>query len=159
MSLKAQIGAIAKLIAVVVGGWFWTTGGQDGAGSVETQRKRSGATLVLTEPLELAEDKIVVRAIGTGEALKSASLYPSVAGQVLAVEFTAEERVAAGKVLVRLDDKHQRLAVRLAKVALKEAGRQVRRLEKLTPTGVSSIARLQTVQAEYESAGLRLDQA
>ena len=82
-------------------------------------RNRSTVTLVLTNPIKLARDKVVVRAIGTAEALKSASIYPSVSGEVIEVAFQAEQLIAKGAVLVRLDAKHQRLAVRLARVAVK----------------------------------------
>jgi len=113
-------------------------------------------TLVLIEAIGLAEDKVVVRAIGTGEALKSASIHPSVAGEVVEVAFKAGQRVHKGMALLRLDAEHQLLTVRLAEVAVKEARRQFKRLERLAPSGAASQARLETTQAELESAGLRL---
>lgn len=160
MRLRSQIIITAILTVVVAGGWLlWTDGGDgSGAGAAST-RKPSAATGVLVEPLEFATDKVVVRAIGTGEALKSASIYPSVAGEVMEVAFRAEQKVGKGDVLMRLDDKHQRLAVRLAQVAAKEARRQAGRLEKLAPTGAASQARLETAQTAYESAIVRLEQA
>ncbi len=106
-----------------------------------------------------AVDTVVVRAIGTGEALKSASLYPSVAGEVVDVAFRAEQHIKKGAALLRLDDKHQRLAVRLAMVAEKETRRQLKRLEKLIPSGAASVSRLETAQTNLESASLRIDQA
>ena len=159
MSLRSQLAITALLAALLAAGWFWFAGNQDMAQSSEQARKRSSATLVLVETIDLAVDTVTVRAIGTGEALKSASIYPSVAGEVIEVAFQAEQRVVEGTPLVRLDDKHQRLAVRLAQVAVKEARRQVKRLEKLAPSGATSLARLETARAALESAGLRLDQA
>lgn len=158
MRLVAQVSIVALLAAVVGIGW-WTTnrGGDDVAR--KTTRKGESATLVLVENVKFAEDKIVVRAIGTGQALKSASIHPSVAGEVMKVAFRAGDRVTKGAPLVRLDDKHQRLSVRLAEVAMNEAARQVRRLKQLAPSGAASVARLETAQNEYESARLRLDQA
>ena len=52
----------------------------------------------------------------------------------------------------------QRLAVGLAEVALKEATRQMKRLERLVP-GAASVARLQEPQTNQASARLRLAQA
>ena len=159
MRLRSQI-AITTILAVLpAAGWFWLAGDHDAARSSETPRQRSFATLVLTEEIELAEDKVVVRAIGTGAALKSASIHPSVAGEVVAVAFKAGQRVKKGMALLRLDDKHQRLAVRLAEVAVKEAKRQFERMQQLAPRGAASRARLETTQAEFESAELRLGQA
>jgi RND family efflux transporter MFP subunit len=159
MGLRAQIAVIIVLGAALGAGWLWFSGWEGVAESGGKAERRSSATVVLVEALDLAEDRVLVQAIGTGEALRSASLHPTVAGEVVEVLFKAEQRVAAGAPLVRLDDKHARLAVRLARVAQKEAGRQVKRLEKLAPSGTVSIVRLETAQAELESASLRLAQA
>ena len=69
--------------------------------------------LVLVEPVVLATDKRIVRAIGTGRSSQSADLYPSVSGEVVKVAFEAEQKVQAGQILLRLDDEDQRL-VRVA---------------------------------------------
>jgi RND family efflux transporter MFP subunit len=161
MPLRSQVSVTLVLAVVLAGGWLLFGGKTEGArpGGHGRASSSSAATLVLVEPVRFAVDTVVVRAIGTGEALKSASLYPSVAGEVVEVAFRAEQRVKKGAVLLRLDDKHQRLAVRLAKVAEKEARRQLKRLERLIPSGAASVSRLETAQADLESAGLRLDQA
>lgn len=165
MKMRSQITVTALLAVLLAAGWFWLAGSQDGAQSSQSPHTRqaphsnSAATLVLTEAIELAEDKVVVRAIGTGEALKSASIHPAVAGEVVEVAFKAGQRVHKGMALLRLDDKHQRLAVRLAEVAVKEAKRQFKRLEQLAPSGAASQARLETTQTDLESAALRLAQA
>ena len=147
------------LAASLVAGWLWFSGWEGVAESGHKSDRRWSATLVLVEALDLAQDRVVVQAIGTGEALRSASLHATVAGEVVEVLFEAEQRVERGAPLVRLDDKHERLAVRLARVAEKEARRQFKRLEKLVPSGAVSIVRLETAQAELEIAGLRLAQA
>ena len=159
MTMRSQLAVTFVLAAILAGGWLLLGGGTEDANSGDPKRKRNGATLVLIEPVRLARDKVVVRAIGTGEALKSASLHPTVAGEVVDVAFRAEQPVKKGARLLRLDDKHQRLAVRLAEVAEKEARRQLKRLEKLIPSGAASISRLETAQAAMESASLRLAQA
>lgn len=162
MKLRSQIAVTAVLAVILAVGWVLLPATNDAAPSGPhggASRNQSSAILVLTEPIKFATDKVVVRAIGTGEAFKSASIYPSVAGEVVEVTFRSEQRVAQGAVLVRLDDKHQRLAVRLAQVAVKEAGRRLKRLEKLTPSGAASVSRLETAQTDLESASLRLAQA
>jgi len=158
MTLQRQIGVIA-LLAIVLGlGWLWFSNRAEEAESGEPTA-RTEATLVLVEALSLAPDRVVLRAVGTGEALRSASLHPTEAGEVVEVLFEAEQRVKKGTPLLRLDDEHQRLAVRLTEIAETEARRQVSRFEKLAPKGNVSAVTLQTAQAELESAGLRLAQA
>ena len=159
MPLRLQFAITTVLAALLAVGWLWFAGWGDAAQSSETRARRSTATPVLVEVIGLAEDRTVVRVVGTGEALRSASLYPSVSGAVVDVAFHAEQRVAEGALLLRLDNKHQQLGVRLARIAVKEAGRQVKRLEKLAPSGAVSQVRLETAQAALESATVRLDQA
>lgn len=158
MRLTTQIAIVAGLATVLATGW-WVFTGDAGSTASKSARKRSSETLVLVEAVKFADDKIVVRAIGTGEARRSASIHPSVAGEVMEVTFKAGDRVAKRAPLVRLDDKHQRLAVGLAEVGLREAARQVKRLERLAPSGAASVARLETAQTAYDSARLRLEQA
>lgn len=159
MRLGQQIAITTVLAALVAGGWVWFAGSEDGAESSQRRAKRAAATRVLVETLALAPDRLVIRAVGTSDALKSAAIYSKVAGEVIKVRFSAEQRVKKGAVLVRLDDEHQRLAVRLTQVALQKIKRDVNRLRKLAASGHASRARLETAQFELESASLRLAQA
>ncbi len=159
MPLRYQIGLIAAFAAILGAGWFWLMGSVGPAKSAVQKADEPTAAMVLVEPLELADDRVVVRAIGTGEALRSASIHPTVSGEVVEVLFEPGQKVRQGEPLVRLDDKHERLTVRLAQVAEQEAKRSAERLEKLAPKGTVSVAGLQTAQAELESASLRLAQA
>lgn len=159
MRVRAQLGIVLVLAGMLTAAWIWFPALDGVAKSNGKPGGEPAQTLVLVEPLELVPDRVVMNAIGTGQALRSASLHPKVAGEVVAILFQAEEQVDAGQPLVRLDDKHERLAVRLAKVAEDEARRQVRRLEKLAPSGAVSTVQLETARAELESASLRLEQA
>jgi membrane fusion protein, multidrug efflux system len=159
MPVRLQIVITTLLAVVVAAGWLWVDGSRDPAESSRGKARRGGGTLVLVEPLELAEDRIVVRAVGTGNALKSATLHPSVSGEVIEIGFEADRRVEKSAVLVRLDDQHQRLAVRLAQVALRKAKRDVARLTKLAASGHASRASLDTAQTDLESASVRYAQA
>ena len=158
MKLAGQIGVVALLAAVAVPGWLWLSRGIEEAESRES-RGGAQAVRVLVESLSFARDRVELRAVGTGEALKSAALHPTEAGEVLQVLFEPEQHVVKGAPLVRLKDAQERLAVRLAEVAETEARRQVRRYEKLAPKGSVSAVALQTAEAELQSASLRLAQA
>ncbi len=157
MRLGLQIVVVGLLAAALGGAWYWSEGA--GAQSKEAPAKRPRAAVVLTEATVFAEDRVVIRATGTAAARRAAAIHPSVSGEVMAVTFTAGQKVAKGATLLRLDDTHERLAVRLAEVAVKEARRQLTRLEQLAPRGATSVARLQTAQAELETAIVRQQQA
>ena len=159
MKLRQQIAITTVLAGVVAGGWVWLTGTEDGAESRSNEGNRGAATRVFVEPIALVPDRVIIRAVGTGEALKSAAVHPSVAGEVVAVQFKAEQRVAKNAVLVRLDDAHQKLAIRLTEVGLRKARRDVARLKRLTASGHASRTRLDDAQTELESATVRLAQA
>ena len=73
---------------------------------------------------------------------------------MIAVRFRAGQRGAKGDALGELDADHQRLSVELADVTVREARRQVKRLEKLAASGGASVAGLLTAQSELESAVL-----
>jgi len=159
MQMRWQFAISVVLAALLGAGWFQWSSGRDGAQSKEPRRNSGRTVLVLVEPAVAVENNVVARAIGTGEARRSAMIHASVSGEVKRIDFEAGERAGKGRPLVRLDDTHQRLAVRLAAVAVKETKRQLKRLEKLASTGAASMARLETVQSEVESADLRLAQA
>ncbi len=158
MSLRLQFLIVALLAIALAAGW-WSFANWGGDSGEHKKAGRSGATLVLVEAVELTDDQISLRVIGTGKAIRSAALYPAVAGEVREVTFKAEQRVAKGQALIRLDDKHQRLKVRLGEVGVAEALRQSRRLQKLAPSGYAAQSRLDTAQAELDLAELRLEQA
>ena len=159
MKLRLQIVITAGLAAVLAGGWLWFGGSHGAVESGNGKSKRPAATRVLVEPVEFALDRVVVRAVGTGDALKSASIHPSVAGEVIEIRFKADSPVAKGDVLVRLDDAHQRLAVRLAEVSLRKARRDVARIRKLAKSGHATRIRFDTARTDLESASVRHAQA
>lgn len=159
MPLRLQIVITTLLAVVLAAGWLWLSGAQDPAESSQRRTKRPAATKVMVEALDLAQDRVVVRAIGTGDAQKSAAIHPSVSGEVTEVRFRAGQRVRKESVLVRLDDEHQKLALSLTWVALRKAKRDVARLKKLAASGHASRARLDTTQTELESASVRHAQA
>lgn len=159
MKLNVQITLTLLIAALAGGGWFWLGANQEAEGSRDGKSRRGGATQVLVEKVAFADDRIVVRAVGTGTALNSAVLHPSVSGEVVEVLFKAEQRVKKGDLLVRLDDDHQRLAVRLADVALKKARRDAARISRLAKSGHASRNSLDTVQTGLETAAVRHAQA
>ncbi len=160
MSLRLQFALLILLAGAPGAGWWFFTANPGAAGSDEAKpRRAAAATPVLTEVVELAPDRITLRLIGTGRAIRSAAIHPKAAGEVVELAFRADEAVKAGQILLRLDSKHQSLKVRLAEVAFKEARRDMRRMERLAPAGHASRARLDTARAGMQAAAIRLEQA
>jgi RND family efflux transporter MFP subunit len=160
MRLGAQIAVVAGLAVVAGAAWLGLSSWEGDARQSRDQALRpSAGTRVLVEPLDVKQDSVTIRAVGTGEALRSASIHPKVTGKVVEILFEADQRVTRGQPLVRLDDEHERLAVRLAEVLAAEAKRQADRMARLAKTGSVPLAQVETAQSEYESARIRLEQA
>lgn len=160
MRVGTQIVISVLMVGAVAVAWQWlgSTVGESASASQRPSADDAG-TLVLVETLTYAEDAVVVRSVGTADAWKSAAIHPSAAGQVVEVNFEAGQRVKKNAVLLRLDDVHQRLSMRLADVELGEAKREVVRLEELVASGSVSKAGFETAQAALQSTSVRLAQA
>lgn len=158
MRLRLQLGIVAAIAVALAAGWWLIDWDGDGVAGKGPGGKRA-VVPVIVERIALSEDRVTVESIGTGEALKAVTLFPSVPGEVIEVGFQAGQQVAEGQALLRLDDEDQRLAVQLAEVDVAEAERQVRRYLKLAPSGVVSQVQLNTARAALQSANLRRAQA
>ncbi len=157
MSLRLQFLIVTVLAAVMAAGW-WSYDSWDGVAEAKKAR-RAGTTLVLVDSVTLTDDRITLRLVGTGKAVRSAALHPAVSGEVTTIEFRPQQRVRKGQALIRLDDTHQRLKVQLADVAVTEASRQFQRMQKLAPSGHAAKSRLDVAQAVVDTARIRLQQA
>lgn len=106
-----------------------------------------------------ARDDVTLNVIGSGVARRSVTLFPAVAGEVAEVHFRTGQQVKAGQVLIRLDDRNERLAADLAAARVEAAQTLVKRYEGTRGTGavpesVVDEARtaLRTAQIEQQQA-------
>ncbi len=105
-------------------------------------------------------DGVQLDLLGTGSARKSVTVYAPVAGEVAEVLFKPGKAVRAGEVLLRLVDRHERLAVDLAAAQVDAARVMHQRYEATRGTGavpdtVSDEARAALRTAEIELAQAR----
>jgi len=85
--------------------------------------------MVVVEPVVVRPETTRLEAIGTGEAIRSATLHPAAAGNVVALHFTPDQQVAQGDRLLDLDARRETLALDLAKARVDEAERLLKRYE------------------------------
>ena len=64
MRVAVQIAILAVLAAGLAVGWPLLSGGDGDAGASKSGKGGGEGTLVLTEPVALADDNVVVRAVG-----------------------------------------------------------------------------------------------
>lgn len=150
---------VLAVLAVV----FWMGGGtgQEAAGRPMLPGNGIGALApkVITEKVKLTGNDRVFEAIGTGRARLSVQIYPASAGEVTAVNFTAQQRVSKGDVLVQLDDREEKLAVRLAEVRLAQAKNLLSRYEQAVKEGAVPQSEVDSARSDVEAAQVALDQA
>lgn len=114
---------------------------------------------VVAQRIQTLSERASLEAIGSARAVVSAQLYPEAAGLVTAVRFEAGQRVAKGASLVRLDDRRERLAVRLAQVAVAEAEQLLGRYRRIEDTGALSASQIEAGKTSLQSAQIALEQA
>lgn len=124
-----------------------------------TNNTQSLAVKVITQPIVETNSGKLFEAIGTGKARLSVNLYPQVIGEVTSVNFKAQDKVKAGEVLVELDNREQKLAVRLAEVEIKGATNLLTRYEQAVKDGAVPESEVDSARADVEAAQVALEQA
>ena len=119
----------------------------------------SQAKLVVLEEIKFQYAKRDVEAVGTAEAVRSVVLYPAVADEVTEVNFVPGQYVEAGRVLVRLDDRRQQVAVRRAELQLMDAERSFQRLKESRAKGAIPQSELDLAETTRDLAKVTLDEA
>lgn len=115
---------------------------------------------VTTAQIERAPLIDSIKSVGTARAQQSVTLYPESAGVVTFAKLAPDASVAAGEVLLRLDDRDQTLAVSQAKVELTEAKRMLERYISLNSTEANiPQSTIDTAQSNVDLAEIQLSQA
>lgn len=128
--------------------------------SAQSYRGGTRSVPVVALPARTEQLDDTVQAVGTARALKSVSLYPETAGLVADISIAADQRVAAGDLLLQLDDRDQQLAVRLAEVQLADAQRLVKRYTTVNRSSANiAESQIDEAQAAVDSARIALEQA
>jgi RND family efflux transporter MFP subunit len=120
-------------------------------------------TIVVAGEVRTSLTRNQMRAIGTGEAERSVTVYPDVTGIIETVPFKSGDRVAVGDTLANLESDTEKLAVDRARIALAAAEEKVARVERLqaslaiTQVEVTAVGReLQNAQLDLRAAEIAL---
>ena len=115
---------------------------------------------VTTAQIERAQLVDSIKSVGTARAQKSVTLFPESAGVVTYAKLAPDVPVAAGEVLLKLDDRDQALALRQSTVELEEAKRTLQRYISLNATEANiPQSTIDTAQSNVDLAEIRLSQA
>ncbi|MDC8755292.1 efflux RND transporter periplasmic adaptor subunit [Erythrobacter sp. sf7] len=127
--------------------------------SAEQDRGGDRSVAVVAEPVRLLPDEDIVEAVGTARAVRSAQIYPEVSGRIAAVRFSPGAFVRQGAVLVELDARAERLALKLAEVRVAEAEQLLARYRRIEDTGALSDSQIEAGETALAAAQIERDQA
>lgn len=119
---------------------------------------RQAVTVTLVNAVA-ANEVIEIDAVGTAEALRSVTLFPATADEVVKVEFSSGQRVKAGQLLLQLDDRQERLALELAEVELADARINLSRYESAGASSGFTKSQFDEARIAAEQARIARDQA
>lgn len=144
--------------------WFSTA--STDAGAPEQSGPPSGRSggfsreaLVVTADAGTGTVNDRLTAIGTGQAVRTVSIRPLVAGQIAEIPVSSGTLVGAGDVILRLDSAEEELDVERARLALGDAERKAERLESLFAQRAVSSVDLDTARSELSEAQVALRSA
>lgn len=104
-------------------------------------------------------DNVALNVIGSGLARQSVTLFPAAAGEVAEVAFRTGQRVKAGQVLLRLENRSQLLAAELAAARVETARALANRYEGTRGTGAVPETVVDEARAALRAAQIELKQA
>ncbi|TRY31724.1 efflux RND transporter periplasmic adaptor subunit [Aliiglaciecola sp. M165] len=122
--------------------------------SALAQQSRGGnrPANVIVEPVKIDIQQTVVEAVGTAEAINSLAIFPAAADKVVAVNFVPGQWVEKGSVLIELDARRQVVALQRAQIQLKDATRNLERLEQSRDKGAVTQSALDDAKTAKELA-------
>jgi RND family efflux transporter MFP subunit len=123
------------------------------------QRPVAPEVRVIAEVLKFERERTRVEAVGTSRARLSAELYAPTSGEVVSVNFEPGQAVKAGDVLVELDSRDEKLAVRVAELHLEDAARLYDRYKRSANSGAVLPTALDEARTAAETARVELERA
>jgi len=105
---------------------------------------------VVTPQLQRVEDRI--RAVGTLSAREEITVTSEVNGRVVALNYRTGQAVAAGALLVQLDDRQARADLQVVEARLEDARRQLRRAQQLRSSNSVSQSRVDELRTAVDVA-------
>lgn len=146
--------AVVLLVCLLIalGLWAWRVSKSSNAAWAR------GPVHVLAETVLSQQAPASLRALGELRAVQQVNLAAEVSGRVASIHFSAGQRVAAGDLLVQLDDSIEQADLTAAKASRAFAQQQLSRAKELAPTGAMTKESLQQRQAEFDQSTARVRQ-
>ncbi len=159
MSFLRQV-ILSLLVVAAAAGGYVAYDRLIAADAVSSEERRGGRAVgveVATARLERVRDR--AEAVGTTLANQAIEIVPLASGRIIELLFEPGEKVAAGKVLARLDDGIERADVAEAEAMAEEANSALERGRRLRTSNNIAEATVVELQAAASAAQARVDRA
>ncbi len=153
--MKKTIGIVVTI--ALLGGVFWYFNQGAERPGRPGRPGGFGPVLVVAEPVTRQPLIKSVEAIGTARAIESVTLTASIADKVRRVNFEDGDYVESGTVLVEQTNQEEEAQLAEARANLREARRQLTRLEDLDQRGIVATSEVDQARSLAEAAEARLN--
>jgi membrane fusion protein (multidrug efflux system) len=130
--------------------------GPDAAGRSGGPERPAGVVVTKAEPRAMP---VRIEAVGTTRARRAIDIVPEAAGRIVDIGFKPGQSVAAGQVIVRLDDDIEKADLAEAEAKLAEAAATYERSRRLRSSGSVTQTSLDQLKAQLATAEAELDRA
>jgi membrane fusion protein (multidrug efflux system) len=110
-----------------------------------------GAPAVIVAEARLLPFPVRVEGLGTTQAMEAIEIRPKMSATLAAIRFTEGQRVAAGAVLVELEDAEVRAAVAAARAVLADSRAKFNRGQELFENNLVSVSELESLEARRDA--------
>lgn len=114
---------------------------------------------IFAQPVVFTTDTDRVEAVGTARARQNATIFPEAAGEVTHIGFVSGEKVAAGRVLAKLESRSEALAVQSAEIAVQDARQLLARYQRIDVPGAISESQIDAAKTALAAAEVELELA
>ena len=159
VSLVKQLAAAGVVLVALGGGALFHFRSEPESGAEAAVQRGPQAVPVVVVPVQEETLRRRVEAVGTTLARQAVDVVPLTSGRVESIEFGPGQRVAAGDVLVRLDDEIEQAEVAEARATLREANLGYERARTLRSNNTVAQATVDDLEAARDAAQARLDGA
>lgn len=154
--MQKTIATIVALLAAALAAYIWLAPGDSSAPAprkTAEERPPVAVVTVIAAERELVDE---VEALGTTRAREAVEITPRISSVVTAIRFREGQSVAAGAVLVELDNAEERAALAEAEAAVIDSRAQYRRSKELLQTRTVSESQVQQLEATMNADEARL---
>lgn len=153
-----MITALVVLLVLGLAVWWWL-GRQQQAEAPSNAGADAARTPVVVAETQAAKDNVTLEVVGSGIAAASVTVFPAVSGEVERVAFAAGQQVKKDQLLVKLVDRDEQLAVKLAQARLDGARQLLNRYQRAQGSGAVSANVLDEARITFRQAEIELAQA